>query len=370
MIIQGKAAVAHGNGTFTIEPIEVHEPGPGEVRVAIKASGICHTDYDSLNWDYKHIMGHEGAGIVESVGEGVTNVKAGDKVLLNWAIPCHECFQCQHDHQSICEVHSPVCGENPDDGGARLGVTTWNGGEAIRRSFNIGTLSSHTVVKHEAVIPTDSDIPFSSACIIGCGVMTGYGSVVNAAKLTTGSSAVVLGTGGVGLNVIQACRIAGAAKIIAIDVNQNRLDMAKEFGATDLIPANRDDKGLLNAAEQVKNLCGGRGADYSFECTGVPALGSAPLAMIRNAGTAVQVSGIEEVIEFDMNLFEWDKIYINPLYGQAKPEYDFPKLLAHYHNGVLKLDELITRTYSLEQLQQAIDDMMAGRNAKGVVLFD
>jgi Zn-dependent alcohol dehydrogenase len=176
--------------------------------------------------------------------------------------------------------------------------------------------------------------------------------------------------GGVGLNVIQACRISGAAKIIAVDVNQNRLEMARKFGATDLLLAQRSDRGLLQAAEEVKNLCGGRGADYAFECTGVPALGAAPLAMVGNAGTAVQVSGIEQPIEIDMTLFEWDKVYLNPLYGQAMPEYDFPKLLAHYQNGALKLDELITRTYSLDQLQDAIDDMLAGRNAKGVVLFD
>lgn len=368
-IIQGRAAVSHGDGSFSIEPILVHPPGSGEVRVALKASGICHTDYDSLNWNYPHVMGHEGAGIVESVGEGVTGVQVGEKVLLNWAIPCHSCFQCQHGHQNICEKNSPVCGTNPDDGGARFGSTTWRGGEAIRRSFNIGTLSTHTVVRQEAVVPTTDEIPFSSACIIGCGVMTGYGSVVNAAKLKTGSSAVVLGTGGVGLNVIQACRISGAARIIAVDVNENRLQMARQFGATDLLLADREDQGLLKSAEKVKELCGGRGADYSFECTGVPALGAAPLAMIRNAGTAVQVSGIEETIEIDMNLFEWDKIYLNPLYGKAMPEYDFPKILAHYRNGTLKLDELVTQTYPLESLQQAIDDMLKGRNAKGVVTF-
>lgn len=369
-ILQGKAAVSYGDGSFGIEPIEVHPPGPHEVRVELKASGICHTDHDSLNWEHPHVMGHEGAGIVECVGEGVTGIKVGDKVLLNWAIPCHSCFQCQNGHQNICEKNSPVCGTNPDDGGARFGSTTWRGGEGIRRSFNIGTLSTHTLVRQEAVVPTKDDIPFPSACIIGCGVMTGYGSVVNAAKLKTGSSAAVLGTGGVGLNVIQACRIAGAARIIAVDVNENRLEMAEQFGATDLILADREDQGLLIAAERVKALCGGRGADYSFECTGVPSLGAAPLAMIRNAGTAVQVSGIEQSIEIDMNLFEWDKTYLNPLYGQCKPQQDVPKLLELYRRGSLKLDELVTRTYSLDNLQQAFDDMLAGRNAKGVTVLD
>ncbi|MEM6884748.1 MAG: Zn-dependent alcohol dehydrogenase [Verrucomicrobiota bacterium] len=367
-VIQARAAVADNQGSFTLEDIEVHPPKAGEVRVEIKASGLCHTDHDSLNWGYHHVLGHEGAGVVESVGEGVTNVKPGDTVLLNWAIPCHDCFQCDTGHQNICERNSPVCAENPDDGAAHPESTLWNG-NPLKRSFNIGTLSTHTVVKHEAVIPTEVKIPFESACIIGCGVMTGYGSVVNSAKLTPGSSAVVLGTGGVGLNVIQGAKISGAGKIIAVDVNQQRLDMAKEFGATHQILASRDDVGLMQAAEEVKQLCGGRGADYSFECTGVPALGAAPLAMVRNAGTAVQVSGIEEVIEIDMRLFEWDKIYINPLYGMAMPEHDFPKLLELYERGLLQLDELITRTYPLDDLQSAFDDMMAGRNAKGVIQF-
>ncbi len=369
MSIQATAAIAEGNGLFSIETIEVHPPRRDEVLVAVKASGICHTDWDSLNWGHPIVMGHEGAGVVEAIGEGVEHVSVGDKVLLNWAIPCRECFQCLNGNHNICERNSQVTSPTPEMGHAHPEATLWNG-KPITRSFNIGTLSSHTVVRKEAVIPCKVDIPFSSACIIGCGVMTGYGSVVNAAKLQAGSSAVVLGTGGVGLNVIQGARISGADKIIAVDVNQQRLDMAMQFGATHQILASREDAGLFQAAKEVKKLCGGRGADYSFECTGVPALGAAPLAMVRSAGTAVQVSGIEEEITIDMNLFEWDKIYINPLYGMAKPELDFPKLLNLYAGGQLKLDELITRSYAIEDLQQAIDDMLAGRNAKGVVLFN
>jgi S-(hydroxymethyl)glutathione dehydrogenase/alcohol dehydrogenase len=213
------------------------------------------------------------------------------------------------------------------------------------------------------------EVPFSSACIIGCGVMTGYGSVVNAAKVSAGSSVTVLGTGGVGLNVIQGARISGAGIIVAVDVNPERLKMALRFGATHTVQASRGDAGLADAAKEVAVLCGGRGADYSFECTGIPALGAAPLAMVRNAGIAVQVSGIEQPIEIDMNLFEWDKVYLNPLYGKAKPEQDFPKLMNLYQRGLLMLDELVTRTYSLENLQQAFDDMLAGRNAKGVITF-
>jgi Zn-dependent alcohol dehydrogenase len=145
--------------------------------------------------------------------------------------------------------------------------------------------------------------------------------------------------------------------------------MAKQFGATHTIVANKTDKGLLHAAEEVKKLTEGRGADYAFECTAVPELGAAPLAMIRNAGTAVQVSGIEQEISFDMNLFEWDKIYINPLYGGCRPEQDFPKILEHYKSGELQLEEMITKTYTLEELPQAFEAMLSGKNAKSVILF-
>jgi Zn-dependent alcohol dehydrogenase len=210
-LIQARAAVTDGQGSFTIETVEVESPARDEVLVAIKASGVCHTDWDSLNWGGHFVMGHEGAGVVEAIGEGVTHVAVGDKVLLNWAIPCKHCFQCQSGNQNICETNSFVTGKNPDGGLAHKGATRWKG-DAIKRAFNIGTLSTHTLVRKEAVIPITVEIPFSSACILGCGVMTGYGSVVNAAKLEPGSSAVVLGTGGVGLNVIQGARISGAGQ--------------------------------------------------------------------------------------------------------------------------------------------------------------
>ena len=193
--------------------------------------------------------------------------------------------------------------------------------------------------------------------------------MLNVAKVTEGSSVVVLGTGGVGLNVIQGARIAKADKIIAVDINEGRLEMSKFYGATHVVKADKNDTGLLKAAEIIKKMTDGRGADFSFECTGIPALGAAPLAMIRNAGTAVQVSGIEEEITIDMNLFEWDKIYINPLYGKCRPAVDFPKLVNFYKDGDLLLDEMITRTYTIDQVPQAFEDMLAGKNAKGVILF-
>jgi S-(hydroxymethyl)glutathione dehydrogenase/alcohol dehydrogenase len=370
-----KAAIANGKGQFSIEEIEVKHPQEDEVLVKIKASGLCHTDHDSLSWGRELIIGHEGAGVVEAIGEKVTTVKPGDKVILNWAIPCGKCFQCQEQNQHICENNSPVvAGDALPDGEVSTGHAalerTLYKKKGIERSFNIGTLSTYTVVKEQAVVKYNTAIPHSSASIIGCGVMTGYGSAVNTARIKPGTSVVVIGCGGVGLNVIQGARISGATKIIALDLNQNRLKMAKKFGATHIIQVDGDDKDLQKTAKKVKELNQNRGADYAFECTAIPALGAAPLAMIRNAGTAVQVSGIEEKVNIDMQLFEWDKIYINPLYGKCRPQIDFPILLNLYEKGDLLLDEMVTKEYNFEDLPQAFEDMLNGKNAKGVIVFE
>ncbi|MDF9796453.1 S-(hydroxymethyl)glutathione dehydrogenase/alcohol dehydrogenase [Catalinimonas alkaloidigena] len=372
MSIFCKAAVAKGNGDFSLETIEVKEPAEDEVLVKVKAAGICHTDYDSLSWGKHVVMGHEGAGLVMKVGNKVKGFEEGDAVIFNWATPCGECFQCRINNFHICEQNSPVAaganGYTP--GHAHLEGTLWND-KPIERSFNLGTLSEYALVKKSALVKFSSqNMPFHSASIISCGVMTGYGSVVNSAQVKAGSSVVVLGAGGVGLNVIQAAKISGAASIIAIDVNPAKLVMAEEFGATNTILANKEDKNLSEAADKVKAMTEGRGADYAFECTAIPALGAAPLAMIRNAGTAVQVSGIEQEITIDMNLFEWDKIYINPLYGKCNPFIDFPKLIKLYEKGDLQLDKLVTRQYAIEDLRQAFDDMLSGKNAKGVITFN
>ncbi len=368
-MIKCKAAIADGRGNFSIQQIEISEPKGDEVLVKIKAAGICHTDWDSQNWSKQLIMGHEGAGEVVQIGDQVKSINIGNKVMLNWAIPCYDCFQCNLGNEHICEINSAVTAGNKIAGGhARIETTLLNG-KPIERAFSLGTMAEYVVVREAACTKIEVDIPFSSAAIVGCGVMTGYGSVVNAAKVKVGTSVVVLGTGGVGLNVIQGARIAGAAKIIAIDINPTRLEMAKEYGATHTLLADKQDIGLLNAAESVKKLTEGRGADYAFECTAIPELGAAPLAMIRNAGMAIQVSGIEQEITIDMNLFEWDKVYINPLYGKCRPKIDFLILQKLYQSGELILDKMVTKTYSLENLSEAFTDMHAGKNAKGVIVF-
>lgn len=354
------AAISDGSGAFKIDAIDVDEPQAGEVRVTMKAAGVCHTDHQLLTvYKEPRVIGHEGAGVVESVGPGVAGVRPGDRVLLNWATPCGQCFQCERGNEAICEARRAV----PDE------RVRWRG-RPIPRSFRLGTMSTLMVVPREAVHKIAVDIPFPSAAIVGCGVMTGYGSVVNVARVPAGASVVVIGTGGVGLNCVQGARIAGASQIIAIDLQARRLAMALRLGATHTVQAAPEDAGLNEAAAEVRALTGGRGADFAFEATAVPALAAAPLAMVRNGGVAVQVSGVEEEITVDMRLFEWNKTYINPLYGGCRPEEDFPHLLALYEKGELKLDELVTRTYPLDRLDQAFADMHAGANDKGVLRLE
>jgi len=367
-MITSNAAIADGTGNFSIQQIHIDDPQGDEVLVQIKAAGICHTDWDSQSWGKPLIMGHEGAGVVVKTGAGVTGLKEGDSVILNWAVPCYQCFQCMEGNQHLCEVNSAVVAGNGVSGGhARIEASTLNG-IPVERAFSLGTMADYALVREAACVKVMVDIPFTSAAIISCGVMTGYGSVVNVAKVKSGTSVVVLGAGGVGLNVIQGARISQASKIIAIDISPSRLEMAKEYGATHTIQASKEDEGLLEAAKQVHILTK-RGADYAFECTAIPSLGAAPLAMIRNAGTAVQVSGIEQEIKIDMRLFEWDKIYVNPLYGKARPQIDFKILQELYACGELLLDKMVTSTYSLDQLQNAFSDMHKGLNAKGVIIF-
>lgn len=359
------AAIGDGAGGFTVGRTEVAAPGRGEVLVDLRASGVCHTDWDGLRvMTAPYVMGHEGAGVVRAVGADVDDLVPGQHVLLTWAIACRNCFQCARGNEVLCERLGLA------HGAASAGSTRDAAGHDLDRFFNLGTMSGAAVVRQEAVVPMPDDIPFTSACLLGCAVMTGYGSVVNAARVETASTVVVIGCGGVGLNVIQGARIAGARSIVVVDVNADRFAMARRFGATHCVLADRDDAGLLRAAAEVAELLGGRGADYAFECTATPELGVAPLSFVRNAGTAVQVSGVEQPITVDMELFEWDKVYLNPLYGKSRPRVDFPILFDLYRQGTLLLDELVTATYPLDELGTAFEDMRAGRNAKGVIVLD
>ncbi len=367
--MESRAALADGQGHFELATVEVATPTGDEVLVEVKAAGICHTDHASLSWKRPLIMGHEGAGLVRAVGPLVRHVRPGDPVLLNWAIPCGRCFQCRRGAEVLCEESRPAHVLERSKGHARPAGTTWRG-QPVDRSFNLGTLCGLALVRGAAVTPLPQNVPFVSACIVGCGVMTGFGSAVNVARVQPGTAVAVLGCGGVGLNIIQGARLSGAAMIIGIDVGESRLQQARRFGATHTLVADAADHDFSAMADAVKRLTRGRGADYAFEATAVPALAFAPLRLIRDGGMAVQVSGINDPVTVPMPWFMWNKTYLTPLYGSCVPGRDFPRIFEHYSRGELELDGQVTRTYRLQELAAALDDMLCGRNAKGVVVFD
>lgn len=365
-VVSARAAIADGMGGFSIEPIEVDPPAAGEVRVAITAAGVCHTDHASLHWPGPLVLGHEGAGIVEAVGAGVTAVAVGQPVLLNWAIPCGDCFQCARDMPSLCErTHGPHV-QDAARSSAHAGGTRWRG-EAIARSFHLGTFSEYALVHAEAVTPLPAGLPADPACILGCAVMTGVGSAINIAQVAPGDSVAVLGCGGVGLNVVQGARLAGATTIIAIDRIHARLQRAHALGATHSLQPDSRDESHASLAAQVRALTGGRGVDHAFEATGVPALAFLPLRLARNGGNALQVSGAHGTGTLALTDFFWNKRYLAPLYGGCVPQRDFPRLFDWVLRGELELASLVSHRYSLDALGDAFADMLAGCSSKGVL---
>jgi S-(hydroxymethyl)glutathione dehydrogenase/alcohol dehydrogenase len=366
--LQGAAAIAHGDGQFTLEEISVRAPGPGEVRVRIDAAGLCHTDRQSLGWPGPLVMGHEGAGTVESVGDGVTHLSPGDAVLLNWAIPCGRCPQCQRGRGSLCERTHGVDARLGSSAPA-AGHTLWRG-QAVERSFKLGTFAEYTLVRAEALTVLPRQLPARHACILGCGVMTGVGAAVNVAQVQPGDTVAVVGCGGVGLSVVQGARLAGAGRIIAIDRRPAAMQRAVALGATHTLQPAADDSQGDELAAAVRALTDGRGVDHAFEATGVAALAFLPLKLCRHGGNAVQLSGALGPVSVEMPQFWWDKRYFVPLYGGCLPERDFPRLFEWAARGELQLDRLVTHTYSLAELGQAMEDMLTGRSAKGVIVFD
>ncbi len=363
-----RAAVAHGDGRFTLETLAVRAPGPGEVRVRIEAAGLCHTDLQSLHWPGPLVMGHEGAGTVEAVGPGVAHLQAGDAVVLNWAIPCGRCPRCAAGERHLCQRSlgvDPALGlSEPEPAG-----TTWQG-RPVARAFRLGTFARWTLVRAEAATPLPDGPPAGQACILGCGVMTGVGSVINTARVLPGDSVAVMGCGGVGLSVLQGARLAGAGLRIALDRRPEALQRALAFGATHTLEVDEGDEGWARAVAAVKAVTGGAGCDHAFEATGVHALAFAPLALVRHGGQALQLSGAHGVQPASMLDFWWDKRYLVPLYGGCDPGRDLPRLAGWARDGRLDLQGLITREFRLDGLPQALDDLQAGRVVKAVMRFD
>ncbi|MEO8603705.1 MAG: Zn-dependent alcohol dehydrogenase [bacterium] len=356
-----KAAVFYASDKpVLIEQVELRDPGPGEVRVAIKAAGLCHSDLSVIDGTIPYpvpvVLGHEGAGIIDAVGVGVRSVKEGDPVIVSTLSHCGRCSKCDSGHPTECK-NAP----SPKD--AKPFTV---GGKAAFQFANASVFSEYTVVREQGVVLLDKRVPFDRAALIGCGVMTGFGAVVNRARLEPGSTMVVFGVGGIGLNCVQGGVLSGASKIIAVDVMGQKLEWAKRFGATHVIDASKDEP-----VAAVKDLTGG-GADYSFECVGNVAVIKQALEAIGPGGTMVIV-GVPKVgtsYDFVVHSLYQNKSILGCRYGAARPQRDFPMLADLYLSGRLKIDELITRHYALDDFDQALADLRAGHLARGVFSMD
>lgn len=363
-----KAAVIYENAqTFVIETLDLAGPRAGEVLVKMAAAGVCHSDWHLLTGASKHplpvVPGHEGAGVVAAVGEGVTAVTPGDHVALNWAPNCGRCFYCLRDRPSLCETYvDRIWAGTMLDGTPRLSKE----GQPVYHFCALACFAEYVVVPQASCVPLAKDIPFEIAALIGCAVTTGVGAVLNTARVEAGSSVVVYGAGGVGLNIIMGARLAGAGRIIAVDTNETKGDIAKSFGATDVLLAGPDN------VESIRRLTDGRGADYVFEAIGLTAVQEECLEAVRPGGLVVY-AGLSPMGS-STNLpgaviARQEKTITGSYYGTANTARDFPKFAEFYQQGQLDLDRLISKRFTLEQINEAYAEMLGGETARGVIIF-
>jgi S-(hydroxymethyl)glutathione dehydrogenase / alcohol dehydrogenase len=356
-----QAAVAfEPQGTVVIEQVDLTTPGPNEVLVRLMASGVCHSDWHILKGEWGDrffpvVLGHEGAGVVEAVGERVTTPEPGDHVILSWRTNCGTCEMCQKGWPVLCD-RSPEVAARPILHGkeTQLGLA---GG--------LGTFAEYSLVHQNAAVVIDKDIPFPQASLVGCGVTTGVGAVINTAGVEPGATVAVFGCGGVGLNCIQGATIASASQIIAVDMLDNKLEMAKGFGATDTVNASREDP-----VERIRELTGGPGVHYAFEAIGLveaPFLQS--ILCTRKRGVTVWVghAPLNTPVTIDARTLMQEKTVIGSLYGSARPHIEFPRLLKLYQQDRLKLDELITKSFPLSGVNEAFGALGRGEVARSVL---
>jgi Zn-dependent alcohol dehydrogenase len=363
-----QAAVFYeSNVPFQIETLDLERPHAGEVLVKMAAAGVCHSDWHLMTGATKHptpvVPGHEGAGIVEAVGESVTHIKAGDYVALNWAPNCGSCFYCLHDRPSLCSTYvEPIWAGTMMDGTSRLSKN----GETIYHFSGTACFADYAVVPQECCVPLSQDIPLTIAALIGCAVTTGVGAVLNTAKVRPGSSVAIFGAGGVGLNIIMGAKLAGASRIIAVDKSEAKDDISQEFGATDFAIAGPE------ANDEIRRMTAGRGADYVFEAIGIPKVQEQCLDAVRPGGTVifVGVSPMGSATNLPGAIItRQEKTVTGTYYGTANTVRDFPLFADLYLKGKLDLDRLISKTYSLDQINPAYADMLSGEIARGVIVF-
>jgi S-(hydroxymethyl)glutathione dehydrogenase/alcohol dehydrogenase len=350
-----------------VEEIDVEAPHHGEVTIRLAACGVCHSDLSATNGTISYplplVLGHEGAGVVTAVGEGVGRYAVGDHVVSSFVSMCGRCHYCQTGRPQLC-VQSLKALYTLPDGTVR---TRDSAGAALNVFCGCGVMAEFATVHSDNLVKIDKQMPMDRAALIGCGVMTGVGAAINTARVEAGSVAVVFGCGGVGLNAIQGCAIAGAGMIVAVDTSDPKLELAKTFGATHTFNVSGQD----NPGKALYKLTGG--ADYAFDCVGLGKIAEQAWGVLRRGGTAVIVGiahGADRITLNAQQVALSEKTLTGSYYGSARPAQDFPRLIGLYRGGRLKLDELITRTYSIDEAPQAFADLSQGREGRGVILFD
>ena len=362
-----RALVYEGSGKIRfVEDVEVREPGPGEVLVRIVASGICHSDISVINgtidWPAPAVLGHEGAGVVEKLGPGVTELAVGDHVALHTLANCGRCGPCASGRPTHCRQSL----------GNRAQPFSRNG-EPVSSFAATSTFVEKTVVKANQAVRIDPTVPLDIACVVGCGVLTGVGSVVNRARVKPGETAAVFGIGGIGLNVLQGLRLAGASRMIAIDLLPTREEKAREFGATDFIDASQGD-----VPQRIKDIVSGgnpdhgSGVDWAFECVGSTRVLNDAMASLGWGGNCVIVgtTAAGTMAEVSLTPLSFvDRGVMGARYGASRPHQDIPSYIAQYRQGKLLLDELVTQRYDLADFERAFHDLEEGKLARGVFVL-
>lgn len=341
------------------DDVEVRDIRADEVRVRIHAAGLCHSDVSVVNGTIPFpppvVLGHEGAGVVEQIGDAVTKVKVGDHVVLTTLGNCGKCDACDRGQPTHCR-----------DTAGKLSHPFTVGGEKAFQFANAGVFAEHTVVNETQAVVIDPDVPLASASLIGCAVLTGTGAVLNRAKPRIGQSALVIGIGGIGLNVLQGLALSGCGPIIAVDANPAKEAASLQFGATHFIAAGSD----VDTAEAVKAICP-LGVDFAFECVGHPALIRQSIDLLDWGGSCVLlgVPKFGSEASFVVNTLYNDKSILGCRYGSARPHHDIPLFVKLYKEGKLKLDELVSARFAPEQVQDALDAMHDGALNRAVLDF-
>jgi S-(hydroxymethyl)glutathione dehydrogenase / alcohol dehydrogenase len=354
------------NRPMTVEDVELAPPGPGEVEVRLVASGVCHSDWNVVTGATANplpaVLGHEGAGIVESVGEGVDSVSAGDHVILSWLPACGRCYYCSRGRQVLCDVAMEDMFRGTLPGGA---LRLSQNGDALYHYSYLSAFAERCIVPEGCCVRIRDDAPLEVAALVGCAVMTGYGATVTRAGVRAGSSIAIFGSGGVGLSAIMGARLAGAAVIAAVDPFAFRRETALELGATHAFDPSTDD-----VAAALRQLTDGRGADAAIDSAGAPGVLAQAYAAVRRGGTVVAVGLPPEGLSAELpasDIAREEKVITGSFYGSCSPQVDMPKVLDLYMDGLLPLDRLVSRSYPLDGINEAFAAMNAGEVARAVI---